>query len=163
LFIGETYQLIFCINQHKKISQSFPLHWNPDSELKVTLNCEKPDYSKEAFEQAQLLINLKKVSSSPATSQKLRQEYFQNPREDYAHFLTHKILKQLLSLKNPKLQLYRLSLWNYSNFKQVSSEILNSLPALDFGVKNTLLLRKIWQDFHLNISNEQLISESDPE
>lgn len=163
LFQKEIYQIELGINQSKKLSQNFSVSWPKGSlAIKILLNFENLSFWQEVLKQKYVLLNLKRIKPLSGIPQ-LFQEEFLNSGEDYAAMLKQKILQQMKSLKNPKLQLHRLNLWNYSQLKKITPAILNNLSPQDFGIKDTLSLRKIWQDFHLNISNEKLTQEADPE
>lgn len=165
LAVDESYQIDLCINQYKKLSQVLNLSWDLriNESPKIILNGDNLRFWKEAFKQKYLLLNIKRISKGTILDQALQKEELLTEAIGYANNLKENILRQLNFLKNPKLKLHRLELWNYTKAPSDLNSIINQLPPMDFGVKDLINLQKVMTDFSLNISNTQLISETDPE
>lgn len=165
LAVDESYRLDLCINQYKKLSQVLNLQWDLRiNELpKITLSADNLRFWKEAFKQKYLLLNVKRLNKGQLVDQAIKNEKLTVEANEYGEILKDNILKQLHYLKNPKLKLHRLELWHYTKAPANLEATLNQLPAQDFGVKDLINLQKVMTDFSLNISNEQLIKDEDPE
>lgn len=162
----ETYQFCFCINKFKKLSQTISLDYDFlfDTNLNLQVNSENFNFWKEALKQKFILIQIKRVKSGTILRDTIKNELLSPDSSEYSNYLKNKILKQITLCKNNKLILHRLELWNYTGvgIKDIPST-LNKLQPNDFGIKDLISLRKVWQDFNLNINNESLLNSIDPE
>lgn len=166
LSTDDIYTINFCINKQKKLSQTltFELDLSNSYNAGVTINQDNFSFWKEALKQKFILIQILKIKKGIFIEKNIQEEFLNNSTDEYSVYLKNKILRSLNYLKNQKLILHRLELWGFSNLKtnEIPETILKLHPS-DFGIKDVVKLRKVWQDFSLNISNQDLLNNQDPE
>ena len=159
----EVYELNFMTNPSSPISISVVLDFTYQMiDLEVTL--ENMPFWTEVLKQKKIIMQVKRIKSGTILPSIFHKEQLLVNENLYAETLKKNILRQISYCKNTRLTAHRLELWGYSQVLQ--TEIANYLPKLtpeDFGIKDLIVLRKVWHDFSLNSTNNQLINEPDIE
>lgn len=162
LAYDEIYELTFQLNMNSSNGLSYELDFNYPLNLEINLN--NIDFWKHVLTQKFVFLKIKRIKSGSIISDCLKKDLLVNNEVLYAQELKQKILRQINMCKNTRLVCHRLELWGYTNIKESElNQILPKLTVNDFGIKDLILLRKVWQEFNLNQTNEQLLTEQDPE
>lgn len=161
LFADEIYSINLSIKAKGEFFLSIPLDYKQPQKLSITKDNIK--HWSKVLDNQEFFVTFKRIKKGNILNTQIKKELLDN-EEVYADFLKEKILNFLKLSKNNKLLAHRLELWGYSNVAHNQiPHILSSLPKNDLGIKDVVLLRKIWNEINLNISNEDLIKGIDPE
>lgn len=161
LSIDEVYSLGFSLTAKGEIEYEYELDFKNPSGFYIS--SENIDFLKKALHNKHMFMTVKRVSRGELINKVLQKEYFIDSYA-YAQNLKEKILRQLNMCKNQRLVAHRLSLWGFSDVKiEDIASILPKLTASDFGIKDLVELRRVWMEFNLNLTNDQLLYDKDPE
>lgn len=161
LSTDEVYSLGFSLTASGEIEYEYELDFkNPTG---FYISSENIDFLKKALINKHMFMQVKRIKKGELIKKIFQKEYLDDSYA-YGQNLKDKILRQLNMCKNQRLVAHRLSLWGYSQVK--IEEIAGILPKLtpsDFGIKDLVELRRIWMEFNLNLTNDQLLYDKDPE
>lgn len=159
----EVYELNFMLSPTSPVAIKLLMDFSYQMiDLEITL--ENIPFWTQVLKQKKMIMQVKRIKSGTILPSIFHKEQLLVNENLYADTLKKNILLQINYCKNTRLVSHRLELWGYSKVLQSeTSSYLSKLTPEDFGIKDLILLRKVWHDFSLNSTNNQLINEPDIE